>query len=145
RAAPQDVEYLENEQVKVKWQDNTVDVIPLASWEELLKSPKRRKKQLRKIMAPLEDPRVRGLEINDVPPEESDDERVQFVLDHADYSATQPDTDSTSSSNHHKFQGRISALDYNDSRQWKFETPIRDRKVTIADRVFLHKIGDELS
>lgn len=145
RAAPQDVEYLENEQVKVKWQDNTVDVIPLAAWEELLKSPKRRKKQLRKIMAPLEDPRVRGLEINDVPPEESDDERVQFVLDHDDYAASKPETESESSTTHHKFQGRILALDFNDSGQWKVETPFGVRKVTIADRVFLDKIGDGLS
>lgn len=145
RAAPQDVEYLDDDKVKVKWQDKTVDVIPLAAWEELQKSPKRRKKQLRKIMAPLEDPRVGCLEVNDVTPVDSEDDGVQFTLDHDDYAATKPKAESESSTTHHKFQGRILALDFNDSGQWKVETPFGTRKVTIADRVFLDKLGEGLS
>ena len=58
RAEVKDVTYLDNGNVKLAWQDNTVDEVPAAAWKELQTRKRRRKKQLRQIMAPLSDHHV---------------------------------------------------------------------------------------
>lgn len=53
RADVKSFEHLDNGNVKVEWQDDTAQEVPLPAWQELQKRDRRRKKQLRQIMAPL--------------------------------------------------------------------------------------------
>ncbi|GFG83337.1 hypothetical protein [Mycolicibacter algericus] len=64
RADVKDFSYLDNGRVKINWQDDTVDEVPLAAWKELQKRGRRRKSQLRQIMAPLADSRVTKVDVS---------------------------------------------------------------------------------
>lgn len=73
RAEVQDFEHLENGNVKIMWQDDTVQEVSRPVWEELNKRKHRRKKQLREIMAPLGDDRVSTLDVSGAPSSEEEE------------------------------------------------------------------------
>src|SRR5690625_1439989 len=89
RAEVKDFSHLDNGNVKVVWQDDTAEEVPVAAWNELQKRKPRRKKQLRKIMAPLSDLRVRKIDVTSsdrkTPKDETESE--SFTLKRADYHA----------------------------------------------------------
>lgn len=142
RAEPKDVTQLDDGRVKINWQDNTVDIVPEKAWTELQKKKARRKKQLRKIMKPMEDPRVETLEVRDHVMREKEQEAPLYTLDKADYVRTAPVEEEEISTETLKTDGRIIALDFDNSRKWRVETPFGDRMVSITDETFLREVEE---
>jgi len=96
RAGVKDFDHLDNGNVKVVWQDETAQEIPVAAWEELQKRTRRRKKQLRQILTPLSDRRVSALDVSG-PPDDvleapgAEAAPTTYVLTRPDYDAVKPD------------------------------------------------------
>lgn len=142
RADVADYDYLDNGKVKVLWQDNTVDEIPREVWEELQKRKRRRKRHLRQIMAPLGDPRVSTLEVND-------DEGVAddggapgtFELTRPDYQAVLPFEDVVEDSLIFEVEAQMSAIDFDDPEKWRVKTSSARRSATVEDEDFLGEVA----
>lgn len=147
RADVSDFEYLENDTVKVYWQDGTVQEIPAAAWQELQKRKRRRKKQLRAIMAPLSDPRVTALEVQtpetpDVAPEEVE---ADFVLTRPDYDAVRPEDEIEESDDTFEVEAQMSAIDFDNPERWRVKTKESNRAATVEDEVFLGRVARGLA
>lgn len=147
RAEVSGFDYLENDNVKVSWQDGTAQEIPRAAWEELQKRDRRRKKQLRQIMAPLSDENVTSLEFQASPPEEDvdDDVQVVFTLTQTDYEAVQPDESITESHRVFEAEAQMSAIDFDDSTKWRIRTKESTRAVIVEDTQFLARVAAGLA
>lgn len=138
RADVNDIEFLDDRRVKVLWQDDTVDVIPLAAWEELNKRKRRRKRQLRKIMRPLEDSRVEDLKITDP----SGNESTHHTYTKADYAGVKPSDDIETDFDIFDIEGRLSAIDFDDPDRWRVDTNLGKRTATVEDEDFLTAVAD---
>lgn len=146
RAEPSGVEYLENGNVLVSWQDNTVQEIPQAAWRELNKRDRRRKKQLRQIMAPLSDQRVSSVEVEAVPPAEIEAGEVEpFTLTRPDYNAVQPEDEITETSEIFETEAQMSAIDFDDPTRWRVRTADENRLATVEDDDFLGQVAGGLA
>lgn len=144
RAEVSDFEYLDNGNVKVEWQDNSAQEIPRAAWEELNKRKPRRKKQLRKIMAPLADPRVRELDASTPASsqnEQATDSGNKFTLSKVDYIAVRPDEDVEESFEIFDVEAKMATAAFEDPTQWRVKVGGKTRKVTVEDRHFLDEIA----
>jgi len=131
--------------VKVQWQDDTMDEIPNAAWEELNKRQNRRKKHLRQIMAPLSDPRVSSLDVALTPAIEGAGAPEVFVLDRSDYDAVRPKDDVEEDENFFEVEAQMSAIDFDNSKKWKVKTKDEKRGAVMDDKAFLAKVGDGLA
>lgn len=148
RADVEDFEYLDNGNVKIKWQDNTVDEVPPAAWEELKKHRRRRKKQLRKIMAPLADGRVTEVEVAARPKPDEDGvtpEATKYTLGKTDYDTVRPDDEVREEHFFIEGNAQLAAVDFDDPTQWKVRLNNRSRKAVIEDAEFLQAVGGGLS
>lgn len=148
RADVSDFQYLENGNVKVSWQDNTVQEVPLAAWRELQKRNPRRKKQLRQIMAPLSDERVSSLEVErpSAPPEaEEGEDSVAFTLTRPDYNAVRPDDEISESQTIFETEAQMSAIDFDDPSRWRVKTTNGTRTATVEDAAFLTRVASGLA
>lgn len=148
RAEVENVTDRPNGNVLVHWSDKTVDEIPPEAWAELNKRKRKRKKQLRKIMAPLEDTRVKELDVTnptvqnhqnapDAPPQ-------RFEVTKADYVATAPSDEVEESRDFFETKAQLVAIDFEDPAKWKIKTPQRTRKAVIDDPVFLREVANGL-
>lgn len=148
RAEVANFEYLENGKVKILWQDNTAEEVPKAVWEELSKRKRRRKKQLRQIMAALSDPRVSSLEVQSVP---DGGERVDgpvvpdYVLEKSDYMAVKPEIDVEETQQTFGVEGQLSAIDFDNPDKWRVKTVHGTRAATVEDQGFLARIASGLA
>ncbi|EYR65219.1 hypothetical protein N866_00070 [Actinotalea ferrariae CF5-4] len=147
RAEPSGAEYLENGNVLVSWQDNTVQEIPQAAWRELNKRDRRRKKQLRQIMAPLSDQRVSSVEVEAVAPAEIEagEAEAAFTLTRPDYNAVQPEDDITETSEIFDTEAQMSAIDFDDPTRWRVKTTDENRLATVEDDDFLGRVARGLA
>ncbi len=147
RAEPSGAEYLENGNVLVSWQDNTVQEIPQAAWRELNKRDRRRKKQLRQIMAPLSDQRVSSVEVEAVPPAEVEagEAEAAFTLTRPDYNAVQPEDDITETSEIFETEAQMSAIDFDDPTRWRVRTTDENRLATVEDDDFLGRVAEGMA
>jgi hypothetical protein len=147
RAKPSGLQYLDNGNVLVSWQDNTVQEIPQAAWRELNKHDRRRKKQLRQIMAPLSDHRVSSVEVQAAPPAEVEAGEAQaaFTLTRPDYNAVQPEDDITETSEIFETEAQMSAIDFDDSTRWRVKTTDQNRLATVEDEDFLGQVAGGLA
>jgi len=150
RADVRDFEHLENGQVKVTWQDDTVDEIPPMAWQELKKHKKRRKKQLRKIMAPLADERVSTVAVNDqeTAAAASDDgpAGATFELTRPDYQAVRPEDDQPKeNSSTFEAEAQMSAVDFDNPAKWRVKTATETRAATVEDPAFLQRVAAGLA
>nr|WP_176704843.1 hypothetical protein [Arthrobacter sp.]AXV46231.1 hypothetical protein pA2H1_p07 [Arthrobacter sp.] len=147
RADVSDFDYLENDNVKVSWQDGTVQEVPRAAWNELQKRDRRRKKQLRQIMAPMSDQNVTSLELQASPAEEVTDEDVRevFTLTQPDYEAVQPDESVTESHQIFEIEAQMSAIDFDDSTKWRIKAKDSTRAVIVEDTQFLARVSRGLA
>ena len=136
-----DFDYLGNGNVKLNWRDGTVSEVTTPVWEELNKRTRRRKKQLRKIMRPLEDPRVNKLEATD---HEDGQKTKQFELTKADYVAVKPSEEIEERFDIFEIPGTLSAIDFDDPDRWKVNTKIAKRVATVEDERFLNAVDDGL-
>lgn len=144
RAEVKDFTYLDNGNVKVVWQDNTAEEIPAAAWAELNKREPRRKKQLRKIMAPLEDPRVTKVDVTRPEIADQDDDAGstgEFVLTKADFAAVKPDDEVEETQEIFETEAQMVAIDFDDSTRWKVKAQGRTRSATVEDSDFLAAIA----
>ncbi|UFS58937.1 hypothetical protein [Subtercola endophyticus] len=150
RADVRDYERLDNGLVKVYWQDDTVDEIPVEAWEELQKRKRRRKSQLRQIMAPLSDNRVTSLDVagtpeNDVEAPEDIPEPEVFVLSRDDYNAVKPDDEIDENSEFIEVEAQMSAIDFDDPTRWKVKTDGHSRSAAVEDSAFLARVAAGLA
>ncbi|MCZ4581916.1 hypothetical protein O4158_23085 [Gordonia amicalis] len=138
RAGVQDFEYLENGNVKITWQDNTVHEVPKPAWDELNKRKRRRKKQLREIMAPLSDERVSELDVSGQAPSEegTPDEAPApepFVLTRADYDSVAPEDEVEESAETFEVDAQMQTIDFGDPKKWRVKAAGRTRKASVED------------
>ena len=141
RATVKDFEYLENGNVKVLWQDDTVDEIPAAVWSELNKRKRRRKKHLRQLMAPLSDERVSALEIGETPPGDQVEEAdPDFVLTRPDYDAVRPEDEIEEAFRVFEVEAQMSAIDFDDPQKWRVKTKEVRRAAIVEDEGFLGRV-----
>lgn len=151
RADVKDFAHLENGKVKVTWQDDTSQEIPAAAWTELNKSPRRRKKQLREIMAPLADSRVTQLDVATTPAEDeqtppaSESLSPDFILKRADYDAVRPDDEVEEKAETFDVQARMSAINFDDPTKWRVKVGNKGRNVTVEDQQFLRQVSKGLA
>lgn len=147
RADVADFTPLENGNVKVSWQDGTAQEVPRPAWDELQKRDKRRKKQLRQIMAPLSDTQVSSVEIEGTPtdePEPSDATEV-FTLTRPDYDAVRPDDDINESQNFFEVEAQMSAIDFDNPTKWRVRTKDSNRAAIVEDTTFLNRVASGLA
>ena len=147
RADVADFTPLENGNVKVSWQDGTAQEVPRPAWDELQKRDKRRKKQLRQIMAPLSDAQVSSVEIEGSPtdePETSEAPEV-FTLTRPDYDAVRPDDDISESQNIFESEAQMSAIDFDNPTKWRVRTKDSTRAATVEDTTFLNRVANGLA
>ncbi|MEO6473457.1 MAG: hypothetical protein ABIR57_15685 [Aeromicrobium sp.] len=149
RADVKDFGYLDNGNVKVVWQDDTVDEIPVAAWQELNKRKRRRKKQLRRIMAPLSDEKVTALQVSDETVLAAKAEAAtpdSFTLERLDYHAAKPEDEIEESRNIFEIEAQMSAIDFEDPEKWRVKAKDRSaRLATLEDTAFLGRVDQGLA
>ncbi len=149
RADVEDFDYLDNGNVKVKWQDHTVDEVPEAAWEELKKRKRRRKKQLRQIMAPLSDEHVTALKVSgddDTLREEDEDAPPsEFTLDRKDYDLARPEDEIEETYRTFETEAQMAAIDFDSPERWRVKTSQESRTATVEDRDFLGRLDRGLA
>jgi len=146
RAEVSDFEYLENGNVKVSWQDDTVDEIPAAVWIELNKRKRRRKKHLRQLMAPLSDERVTNLEVKAPPVVDAPaDDHPTFTLAREDYDSVRDEDEIEENARIFETEASMSAIDFDDARKWRVRTPEQNKTATMEDADFLQKVATGLA
>lgn len=148
RAEPENFEHLDNGNVKIQWQDKTVDEVPARAWEELQKRKRRRKKQLREIMAPLSDPRVEALEVADDDQEDVSDSDAApevYTLTRADYDAVKPEDEVKETEKVFEVEGQMAAIDFDNPGRWRVSTDAANRAVTVEDEAFLTRVANGLA
>jgi len=147
RAEVQDFEHLENGNVKITWQDNTVHEVSRAVWDELNKRKRRRKKQLREIMAPLGDDRVSELDVIGAPSNAGENVPASepFVLTRADYDSVAPSDEIDESEETFEVEAQMQAIDFGDPTRWKVRAAGQTRKATVDDADFLRRVAEGLA
>lgn len=150
RARPKDFEPLPNGDIKVVWNDDTADVVPEWAWQALQQKRfgKRTKRQLRKIMAPLQD-EATVLEIRTGSHEETTEEieraSPHVLLTKDDYRASAPDSDDTEERvREFTTEGQLLTVDFVSTDKWRIRTPAGTRRATMADQAFLAKVDEGL-
>lgn len=150
RADVEDFEYLENGNVKISWQDNTVNEVSKAVWDELNKRKRRRKKQLREIMTPLSDERVSELDVSGSPSVQDDTTESApapdpFVLTRADYDSVAPTDDIDESAETFDVDAQMQTIDFGDSTKWRVRVAGTTRKAAVEDSDFLRRVAQGLA
>ncbi|WP_269303411.1 hypothetical protein [Aeromicrobium sp. HA] len=148
RAEVKDFSHLENGNVKVVWQDDTVQEVPREAWDELNKRKRRRKKQLRKIMAPLSDPRVEALKVageDSEPEEDAEDAPQAYTLTRSDYDAVRPEDDVRKRRRVFETEAQPAAVDFYSGEKWRVRTPEGTRTATVEDEAFLARVDRGLA
>ncbi|WP_082481731.1 hypothetical protein [Rathayibacter sp. Leaf299] len=145
RADVKDYEHLDNGQVKIIWQDDTVDEVPAKAWQELKVRKRRRKKHLRQIMAPLSDARVTSLDVALEPTPTGQETPEVLILDRAAYEAVKPQDDVEEIEETFEREARMSAIDFDDATRWKVKTREVTRGAAVEDAAFLKKVAEGLA
>lgn len=147
RAEVSDYEHQDNGKVKVLWQDNTVDEIPVEAWDELNKRKRKRKKQLQQIMLPLSDSHVSSLEVStdEAATEVEVDAPQTFVLAKEDYQAALPEDEIEETSEIFEVEAQMSAVDFDNADKWRVKTKDETRSATVEDAEFLGRIAGSLA
>lgn len=148
RADVRDFDHLENGNVKVEWQDDTVDEIPLPAWNELRKRKRKRKRQLRQIMAPLGGGEATALQVSDVDgtvEPSTGGVPQEFTLERLDYHLARPEDEIEETHNVFKTEARMAAIDFDSAQRWRVSTPTVKRTVTVEDSDFLLRVDRGLA
>lgn len=137
-----DFDKLDDGSVKIHWTDGTASEVSSEVWAELNKRTRRRKKQIRKIMRPLEDGRVTSLEARNG----SDlNEEPLASFTKADYKAVEENDDEKEEFDIFETQGQLSAIDFDDADRWKIRTAFDTRVATVEDEDFLAEVENGLN
>lgn len=148
RAEVKDFDYLENGNVKVAWQDDTVAEVPAPVWRELQKRRNPRKRHLRKLMAPLSDDRVTALQVSDgedeAAPTVSDAPR-EFTLERIDYHLARPEPEVEETQDIFEIEAQMAAIDFESGEKWRVRTKDGSRAATVEDADFLRRVDRGLA
>lgn len=147
RAELKDYERQDNGMVKVIWQDDTVQEVPEAAFNELQKRTRRRKKQLKQIMAPMNDMRVDSLELTEPASQESDSEAppTKKVLTRGDYIAVTPTDEVQETEDIFETEAQMSAINFDDPHKWRVKAKGETRNATVEDEYFLRRVASGLA
>lgn len=148
RADVTDFDYLDNGNVKVKWTDDTADEIPRAAWAELNKRQRRRKSQLRKILAPLSDGEVTALKVSEADEtvvKRPGDAPEEFTLERVDYHLARPEDEVEEAQRVFESEAQMSAIDFESAERWRVRTAAGSRSVTVEDSGFLARVDRGLA
>lgn len=147
RAKPADVEYLDGGRVKLTWTDGETEVVPAAAWEELNRGAhrKRRKKQLRQIMAPLSH-EADLLELRSGTESEVATEDPEFVATRADYRVVALDTPEVEDSCEvFEAEVQVEAVDFTSDGKWRIRFEGGSRQAFMEDEGFRKRIDNGLA
>jgi hypothetical protein len=137
-----DMTDLDNGNVKINWADGDVQEIPRAAWEQLNEMPKKTRRSLRKILAPLSD-QADTLELRDASVEASTEDVMKAVpsaiATRAEYreAVIEPD-DSTEETETFTAEATLESIDFRPGQKWRVKTSERSLLATIEDDEFLH-------
>lgn len=144
-----DVEDMADGQVKVKWQDGTVNTMSKQTWEKvnLMKRPTR--KAFRKLMAPLGD-EADSLEIRAGTSDQSTEEILhdppETSADRSDYRAAAAEKDEIiEESEKFEAEAQLQNVDFWSGEKWRIKTKRGTRLATIEDEEFLKELDKGLS
>jgi hypothetical protein len=140
----EDFDHQSNGSVKVRWSDDSVDEIPAAAWAEFKDAPKRTKKALKKIMAPMSG-EADVLEIRSSDSSESSEEvlstEASFVASRADYRAASAEPDDIEEQiSFFEAEAQLESIDFRTGERWRIATTEGTRTATIEDEDFLRKV-----
>lgn len=138
---PQDFEYLENGNVKVKWQNGTVDEVPAPAWKRLSSMKRRTRESMRKLLAPLGDD-ADVLEIRTATVDETTEavlrEEPEIVANRADYqSASRVIDDTHTEAETFRVEAKLQSVDFRRGEKWRVQTINGTRLASIEDDDFL--------
>lgn len=146
RAEVSGVDYLDNGNVLVHWQDNTVQEVPTQAWAELNKRKRRRKKQLREILAPLSDRNVTTAEVRDGGHEgEVEASAPLVVLERTDYRLAAPEDEVSEASEIFETEAQMVTVDFDSGEKWRVRTRQRTKVARLDDEEFLSRVQQGLA
>lgn len=147
RADVQDVEEFSDEEMKITWQDGVVSVVPKPVWKELNKNKRRRRRQLHKIMAAMNDIRVDSLDLGETEPQQpdSDESPQEMVLTRSDYLAVAPTNDVEEHEEVFEAEAQMSAIDFDNPNKWRVKAMGQTRSATVEDEYFLGQVARGLA
>lgn len=135
---------LENGYVKLNWSDGDVDEVSIVVWKALKSKPKKTRRALKKILAPMSDDAYQ-LELRAGRPEDTSgdilEEPSEVVADRSDYRilAAEPE-DIEERVEIFTTEAELLSVDFRTGEKWRIRTPEGSRLVDIEDNDFLIKI-----
>ena len=150
RAQPMAAEHLDNGNVMITWQDDTVEEVPKKAWDELNNQGHKRrlKKHMRAILTPLSDERVETLDITGGQPPADDVAEApvpdSLVLRREDYDNAAPSDDIAETTDTFDALAQMQTIDFNDPTKWRVKAAGRTRKAEVQDKDFLQRVANGL-
>ena len=132
--------------VKLNWSDGDVSEVPESAWKELNTMPRKTRKALAKIMAPLGDAADR-LELREATVDENSADVLNTppasVATRSDYREASHDSDDVDqTTDTFTAEASFGSIDFENSEKWRVTTTRGTRKATIEDEAFLRRIDE---
>lgn len=146
---PVDVDDMADGRVKVRWADQTFDVVPRKVWDELETMKRPTKRAMRKILAPLSD-EADMLEVRPGSPKDERDElstKVPMVVaDRGDYRAAAHEPDDVEEVPFtFESEAQLTSIDFRRGEKWRVSTTQGTRMATIEDSDFLRALDQGMA
>lgn len=141
---PSDIEEFSDGAVKVKWPGGKVDLVPRKMWNRFEKMPRRTRRSLRKLMAPMSDD-VDTLEVREA---DAGDETEEILLNDAAVVATRRDYREAATESDEveetpeefDVEAQLQSIDFRRGEKWRIRTLRGTRQATMADEEFLREL-----
>lgn len=138
------IEHTANGLVKLNWSDGDVQEVPDVAWRELNAMPKKTRKALAKIMAPLSDAADR-LELRDASVDENSDEVMSAppaaVATRSDYREASHESDEVDeTSETFDAEASFGSIDFQNNDKWRVISNRGTRNATIEDEELLRTL-----
>lgn len=144
-----DFDYLDNGNVKIKWQQGAVQEISQAAWNRLQDMKRPTRQALRNLTAPLSDD-VDTLEIREGTPENSTDEVLEstpvFTASRDDFRAANTAVDEIDEyTDTFDTEAMLKGIDFRPGEKWFIQTPLGSRRASMDDPNFEARLEAGLS
>ncbi|WP_423058721.1 hypothetical protein [Brevibacterium linens] len=141
---PNDFDYLDNGNVKVRWQDGSVDEMHRQTWERLRDMKRPTKSAMRKITTPLSDD-ADVLQVRNGNPDQTTDqileEPVSAKADRNDYRAALSDDDEIIEEvETFEAEAQMDSVDFRPGEKWRVKTNFGQRQAIVEDEDFLRSL-----
>jgi len=147
---PSDVEFLPENQVKVKWpNDSGFDIVSRKTWDRFTDMKRKTRGSLRKLMAPMGDD-VDSLELRDGGVDESTSELLdspaEVVADRRDYREAAAHEDEIEEDEFEfDVEAKLLSVDFRPDQKWTITTSYGSRKARMDDSEFVARLDDDLA